>query len=68
MEIREAWRRFTRTGKVEDYIRYAQVRDQLERGIHASGEVPFADQNPGPGDTRTDGGGERPPSDDPHAG
>ena len=41
-----AWNSFYQSGKVEDYIRYAQLKHREETGPCAAG-VPDADKNPG---------------------
>lgn len=48
MNENQAWNVFARTGKIEDYIRYIQIRDQVKPGYGVfTGEVLGADQNPG---------------------
>ena len=45
MDVKQAWESFARTGKVEDYIHYTRLKNQLEN--HVGGEVRGAGSNPG---------------------
>lgn len=58
MNEQQAWNRFSRTGKIEDYIIYTQIKSQSEalgalsiRGEAGAGKDPGADY-PGANDWR----------------
>jgi hypothetical protein len=66
VDVKQAWESFARTGKVEDYIHYTRLKNQLEN--HVGGEVRGAGSNPGADYQGAGGGGERPAGDNPHQG
>ena len=45
VDVKQAWESFARTGKVEDYIHYTRLKNQLETPV--GGEVRGAGSNPG---------------------
>lgn len=47
VDEKQAWRNFARSGKIEDYIRYTQIRNQAGAQGVFSMEGYGADQNPG---------------------
>ncbi len=59
MDEKNAWKNFCRTGKVEDYIKYSQMKNHQMRGGMVQGGR-HADQNTGLDHQGADGGGKRP--------
>ena len=67
MDVKQAWESFARTGKVEDYIHYTRLKNQLEN--HVGGEVRGAGSNAALDCIKEQAvGGERPAGDNPHQG
>lgn len=62
VDEKQAWKSFARSGKIEDYIKYAQLRQIVAGdGTSMAGEAYSATQNPGTYDKGADHRGERPP-------
>ncbi len=71
MDEKQAWRNFAQTGKIEDYIKYTQVRSQTGAEGYAAPAIQEvrsvfpvevandASKDTGPDHPRADGGGER---------
>ena len=56
MDVKQAWESFVRTGRVQDYINYTRLKNQLENSV--AGEVQGAGTNPGTDHQGADSGWE----------
>ena len=58
MDEKQAWVCFAHSGKIEDYIRYAQLKNRAGEGQCMAQEGQRAGKNPGAYHPGTAGGGE----------